>query len=71
ALFGLAYALDKQGKPDASARVYDAIVVEFGKAPLPVDMDTRWPDPWQTYYPPDTRGEEPRVADAVAAALRQ
>ena len=68
ALFGLAYALQGQGKPEAAARVYDAIVVEFGRAPLPGDMDTRWPDPWQSYYPPNTRGDEPRVADAVAAA---
>jgi len=68
ALFGLAYALEGQGKPEAAARVYDAIVVEFGEAPLPVDMDTRWPDPWHVYYPPDTRGDGPTVADAVAVA---
>ncbi|MDH4179265.1 MAG: hypothetical protein OEV33_02045, partial [Armatimonadota bacterium] len=68
ALFGLAYALDRQGKSEAAVRVYDAIAVEFGEVPLPGDMDTRWPDPWQAYYPPDTRGDEPRVADAVAAA---
>jgi tetratricopeptide (TPR) repeat protein len=68
ALFGLAYAFDKQGKPEAAARVYDAIAVEFGKAPLPGDMDTRWPDPWQTYYPSDRRADAPTVADAVAAA---
>jgi tetratricopeptide (TPR) repeat protein len=68
ALFGLAHALEGQGKPEAAARVYDAIVVEFGKARLPQDMDTRWPDPWQVYYPPDTRADEPTVADAVAVA---
>ena len=68
ALFGLAYSLARQGKPEAAGRVYDAIVVEFGKAPLPEDMDTCWPDPWSTFYPADTRGDEPRVADAVAAA---
>jgi tetratricopeptide (TPR) repeat protein len=68
ALFGLAYSLARQGKPEAAGRVYDAIVVEFGKAPLPSDMDVRWPDPWEIYYPPDKRSDEPTVADAVAAA---
>jgi len=68
ALFGLAYSLERQGKPEAAARVYDAIVVEFGKAPLPRDIDTRWPDPWQIYYPTDKRSDEPTVADAVAVA---
>ena len=68
ALFGLAYSLARQGKPEAAARVYDAIVVEFGKAPLPLDMDVRWPDPWDIYYPPYVRSDEPTVDDAVAAA---
>jgi tetratricopeptide (TPR) repeat protein len=68
ALFGLAYALGKQERPAASARVYEAITVEFGKAPLPTDMDARWPDPWPTYFPHDQRPDEPTVADAVAAA---
>jgi tetratricopeptide (TPR) repeat protein len=68
ALFGLAYALNRQGRPQAAARVWDAIAVEFGKAPLPGDMDIRWPDPWQTYYPSDRRADAPTVADAVAVA---
>ncbi len=68
ALFGLAYALNKQGKPDAAARVLDSIVAEFGKALLPADMDQRWPDPWQTYFPRELRKQEPTVADAVATA---
>ncbi|MGD0111875.1 MAG: CsgG/HfaB family protein, partial [Armatimonadota bacterium] len=68
ALFGLAYALNKQGKPEAAARVFDSVAAEFGKAPLPADMDQRWPDPWQTYFPRELRKQEPTVADAVAAA---
>jgi tetratricopeptide (TPR) repeat protein/TolB-like protein len=68
ALFGLAYALGKQANPEASARVYEAVAVEFGKAPLPADMDARWPDPWPTYFPQEKRPDEPTVADAVAAA---
>ncbi len=68
ALFGLAYALNKQSKPEAAARVLDSIVAEFGKAPLPTDMDQRWPDPWQMYFPRELRKKEPTVADAVAAA---
>jgi tetratricopeptide (TPR) repeat protein len=67
ALFGLAYALGKQGKPEAAARVCDAIRVEFGKAPVPADVDSRWADPWQTYYPGDLRKQDPTVADVVAA----
>jgi hypothetical protein len=42
--------------------------VEFGKAPLPADMDTRWPDPWREYYPPERRAPQPTVTEAVAAA---
>jgi tetratricopeptide (TPR) repeat protein len=67
ALFGLAHALAKQQKPDAAALVCDSITVEFGNAPLPPDLDTRWPDPWERYYPSDERVPNARVADAVAA----
>jgi tetratricopeptide (TPR) repeat protein len=67
ALFGLGYALLKQGMPDAADRVFESIEVEFGNAPLPRDLDHRWPDPWSEYYPPDRRTENSRVADAVAA----
>jgi tetratricopeptide (TPR) repeat protein len=67
ALFGLAYTLARQGKPEAAERVYDALAMEFGKAPLPADMDTRWPDPWRAYYPPERRGPQPTVLGAVAA----
>jgi hypothetical protein len=68
ALFGLAYALLKQDMPDAAARVFDSVEVEFGKAPLPDDIDTRWPDPWDLYYPLGSRPESATVSDAVAAA---
>jgi hypothetical protein len=47
--------------------VCDSITVEFGNAPLPPDLDTRWPDPWERYYPSDERVPNARVADAVAA----
>jgi hypothetical protein len=71
ALFGLAYALGKQQKTDAAERVYDAIEAEFGRAPLPADLDQRWPDPWRLYYRHDSRVAAPTVADAVAAARAQ
>jgi len=55
ALYGLGYALERQGRTADAARVYRALEEEYGLITLGVGFEALYADPWHLYYPESVR----------------